>query len=73
MEVERPVHHKLFVGGFRHQLTGAQFHHAAAQTLKKKRPDRGVELFSRDTQVTQHRHHGTGTSSAPTGTDRPAD
>lgn len=51
MEIERCGHQKRFLGGYRHQLTGAEFHHAAVQTLLKKRPDRGVEVFSRDTQV----------------------
>lgn len=65
VEVERPGHRKKFLGGYRHQLTGVEFHHAAVQTLQKKRPDRGVEAFSRDTQVSA----GT-ISSAPTGTQR---
>ncbi|CAG01073.1 unnamed protein product [Tetraodon nigroviridis] len=52
VEVERPGHRKKFLGGYRHQLTGVEFHHAAVQTLQKKRPDRGVEAFSRDTQTT---------------------
>lgn len=51
VEIERCGHQKRFLGGYRHQLTGAEFHHAAVQTLPKKRPDRGVEVFSRDTQV----------------------
>lgn len=51
VEVEGGGHQKRFLGGYRHQLTGAEFHHAAVQTLPKKRPDRGVELFCRDTQV----------------------
>lgn len=56
MEVERSGHQKRFLGGYRHQLTGAEFHHAAVQTLQKKRPDRGVEVFSRDTQVSSPGH-----------------
>lgn len=63
MEIARPRHQKKFLGGYRHQLTGVEYHHAAVQTLQKKRPDRGVQVFSRDTQVTtkhQHQfsHHG---------------
>uniref|UniRef100_H3CYI3 IQ motif and ubiquitin domain containing n=1 Tax=Tetraodon nigroviridis TaxID=99883 RepID=H3CYI3_TETNG len=53
VEVERPGHRKKFLGGYRHQLTGVEFHHAAVQTLQKKRPDRGVEAFSRDTQTVE--------------------
>lgn len=51
VEIVRPGHQKKFLGGYRHQLTGVEYHHAAVQTLKKKRPDRGVQVFSRDTQV----------------------
>lgn len=52
VEIERPCHQKRFLGGYRHRLTGVEYHHAAVQTLQKRRPDRGVQLFSRDTQVT---------------------
>lgn len=52
VEIERACYQKSFLGGYRHQLTGVEYHHAAVQTLQKKRPDRGVQLFSRDTQVT---------------------
>lgn len=60
MEVVRPGHQKKFLGGYRHQLTGVEYHHAAVQTLQKKTPGRGVQVFSRDTQVTtkhQERQH----------------
>ncbi|KAJ4922996.1 hypothetical protein JOQ06_021697 [Pogonophryne albipinna] len=53
VEIERPPQQKAFLGGFKHRLTGAQYHHAAVQTLPKRRADRGVVLFSRNTQV-QH-------------------
>lgn len=51
VEIERPRHQKAFLGGYRHRLTGMEYHHAAVQTLPKRRPDRGVAVFSRDTQV----------------------
>lgn len=51
VEIERPRQQKTFLGGYRHRLTGAEYHHAAVQTLPKRRPDRGVVVFSRDTQV----------------------
>lgn len=58
VEVERPRHHKRFLGGYRHRLTGAEFHHAAVQTQQKKKPDRGAQVFSRDTQVRQQEADG---------------
>ncbi|XP_028440129.1 IQ and ubiquitin-like domain-containing protein isoform X2 [Perca flavescens] len=51
VEIERPPQQKVYLGGYRHQLTGVQYHHAAVQTLPKRRPDRGVEVFSRNTQT----------------------
>lgn len=51
VEIERRSQRKAFLGGYRHRVTGAEYHHAAVQTLPKKRPDRGSEVTSRDTQV----------------------
>ncbi|KAK2842772.1 hypothetical protein Q5P01_012972 [Channa striata] len=51
VEIERPRQQKPFLGGYRHRLTGTEYHHAAVQTLPKRRPDRGVTVFSRDTQT----------------------
>ncbi|KAM7397307.1 hypothetical protein PAMP_020291 [Pampus punctatissimus] len=51
VEIERPFQQKAFLGGYRHRLTGAEYHHAAVQTPPKKRPDRGVVVFSRNTQT----------------------
>ncbi|XP_056291668.1 IQ and ubiquitin-like domain-containing protein [Pseudoliparis swirei] len=51
VEIERPPQQKAFLGGYRHQLTGAEYHHAAVQTRSKRRPDRGAVVFSRDTQT----------------------
>ncbi|XP_034542639.1 IQ and ubiquitin-like domain-containing protein [Notolabrus celidotus] len=53
VEIERPRQQKAFLGGYKHRLTGAEYHHAAIQTLPKRRPDRGVEVFSRDTQTAE--------------------
>ncbi|XP_012994505.1 IQ and ubiquitin-like domain-containing protein isoform X3 [Esox lucius] len=51
VEVERVTHRKAFLGGYRHKATGTEYHHAAVQTIAKKKPDGGVETFSRDTQT----------------------
>ncbi|XP_028287017.1 IQ and ubiquitin-like domain-containing protein [Parambassis ranga] len=51
VEMERPRQQKAFLGGYRHRLTGVEYHHAPTQTPAKKRPDRGVEVFSRSTQL----------------------
>ena len=56
-EVELVVHivqenrKKPFLGGYRHRLTGTEFHNAAAQTLPKIRVPSSVEKFHRDTQT----------------------
>ncbi|KAL6106220.1 iqub [Pungitius sinensis] len=51
VEIERPPQHKAFLGGYRHRLTEVEYHHAAAQTPPKRRPDRELVVFSRDTQT----------------------
>uniref|UniRef100_UPI0037E70651 IQ motif and ubiquitin-like domain-containing protein n=1 Tax=Semicossyphus pulcher TaxID=241346 RepID=UPI0037E70651 len=51
VEIERPRQSKAFLGGYKHRLTGTEYHHAAVQTVPKRRPDRGVVVFSRDTQT----------------------
>ncbi|KAK5866832.1 hypothetical protein PBY51_011375 [Eleginops maclovinus] len=53
VEIRRPPQQKAFLGGFKHRLTGAQYHHAAVQTLPKRRPDRGLVLLSRNTQTVE--------------------
>ncbi|XP_013863406.1 IQ and ubiquitin-like domain-containing protein [Austrofundulus limnaeus] len=53
VEIELSCHKKPFLGGYRHRLTGVEYHHAAVQTLPKRRPDRGVVIFSRDTQTAE--------------------
>ncbi|XP_043084759.1 IQ and ubiquitin-like domain-containing protein isoform X2 [Puntigrus tetrazona] len=51
VEIERATRGKAFLGGYRHRVTKAEYHHAAVQTRPKKRPDKGVEMFSRDAQT----------------------
>ncbi|XP_028304032.1 IQ and ubiquitin-like domain-containing protein isoform X3 [Gouania willdenowi] len=55
VEIERPRQQMAFLGGFRHRLTGVEYHHAATQNIPKKRPDRGMDVFSREIQTTQWR------------------
>ena len=56
-EVEVVVHivqesrKKPFLGGYKHRLTGAEFHNASAQTIPKIRVPSSVEKFHRDTQT----------------------
>nr|XP_055049336.1 IQ and ubiquitin-like domain-containing protein [Misgurnus anguillicaudatus] len=56
VEIERATQGKPFLGGYRHKVTKAEYHHAAIQTTSKKRPDRGIEMFSRDTQTVELRN-----------------
>ncbi|KAF6717715.1 IQ and ubiquitin-like domain-containing protein [Oryzias melastigma] len=55
--VEHSFKQKPFLGGYRHQLTKTEYHHAAVQTIPRKKPDRGVTVFSRDTQTVQLKSH----------------
>lgn len=51
MHIERTGVPKPFLGGYRSRRTGVEYHNAAVQTLPKRRPDKGVETFERDTQT----------------------
>lgn len=51
VEIERTTRKNPFLGGYCHKVTKTDYHHAGVQTVARKRPDRGVEMFSRDTQV----------------------
>ncbi|NWT93858.1 IQUB protein, partial [Urocynchramus pylzowi] len=51
VKVERPTYNKPFLGGFRNISTGVEFHNAGSQTKPKKRPDKGIQLFCRETQT----------------------
>ncbi|MEQ2234541.1 hypothetical protein ILYODFUR_032702, partial [Ilyodon furcidens] len=50
VEIKHSRHQKPFLGGYRHRLTGVEYHHASVQALLKKKPDRGVLIYSRSTQ-----------------------
>ncbi|OCT89049.1 IQ and ubiquitin-like domain-containing protein [Xenopus laevis] len=56
VEIERLNYRKPYLGGYRHKATGVVFHHAGTQTVPKKRPDRGVVVFCRETQTVQHKN-----------------
>ncbi|XP_071961222.1 IQ motif and ubiquitin-like domain-containing protein [Antedon mediterranea] len=56
VEIERSVHRKPFIGGYRHRLNGIEYHHAAAQTRPKVKPDNGIEKFCRDTQTVREKN-----------------
>ncbi|NXW64428.1 IQUB protein, partial [Eurystomus gularis] len=51
VKIERPTYRKPFLGGFKNRKTGVEFHNAGSQTIPKKRPDKGIELFCRETQT----------------------
>uniref|UniRef100_A0A4W4GMX6 Ubiquitin-like domain-containing protein n=1 Tax=Electrophorus electricus TaxID=8005 RepID=A0A4W4GMX6_ELEEL len=53
VEIERATRKKAFLGGYSHKLTKTEYHHAAVQTMARRRPDRGVETFSRDSQTVE--------------------
>ncbi|KAG8439832.1 hypothetical protein GDO86_005848 [Hymenochirus boettgeri] len=56
VEIERLNYRKPYLGGYRHKVTGVVFYHAGTQTVPKKRPDRGVVVFCRDTQTVQSKN-----------------
>ncbi|XP_044851475.1 IQ and ubiquitin-like domain-containing protein isoform X1 [Mauremys mutica] len=51
VEIERPTYRKPFLGGFKHRVTGVEFHNAGSQTVPKKRCDKGIKVFCRETQT----------------------
>nr|XP_056703166.1 IQ and ubiquitin-like domain-containing protein [Euleptes europaea] len=53
--ITRPTFQKPFLGGFRHRLTGMEYHNAGSQTVPKKRPEKGYEEFCRSTQTVVER------------------
>ncbi|XP_074840214.1 IQ motif and ubiquitin-like domain-containing protein [Carettochelys insculpta] len=61
VEIERPTYRKPFLGGFKHRVTGVEFHNAGSQTVPKKRCDKGIKVFCRETQtvVEKNRHQQT--------------
>ncbi|KAK7499622.1 hypothetical protein BaRGS_00009274, partial [Batillaria attramentaria] len=56
VEIERATTKKPFLGGFRHKVSGTEFHNASAQTMQKPRAYTGMERFCRDTQTVQQLH-----------------
>ncbi|XP_011943293.1 PREDICTED: IQ and ubiquitin-like domain-containing protein isoform X4 [Cercocebus atys] len=50
VEIVKSDLHKPFLGGFRHKVTGVEYHHAGTQTVPKKIPER-LSVFCRDTQT----------------------
>ncbi|XP_036617103.1 IQ and ubiquitin-like domain-containing protein [Trichosurus vulpecula] len=54
VEIERIDFHKPFLGGFRHKITGTEYHNAGTQTVPKKAPVK-MNIFSRDTQTVTER------------------
>ncbi|XP_035283146.1 IQ and ubiquitin-like domain-containing protein isoform X1 [Anguilla anguilla] len=53
VEIERATQRKTFLGGYRHKVTGTEFHHCAVQTVAKRPPGKGLETFCRDTQTVE--------------------
>uniref|UniRef100_UPI00398EA95E IQ motif and ubiquitin-like domain-containing protein n=1 Tax=Pristiophorus japonicus TaxID=55135 RepID=UPI00398EA95E len=51
VEIERLPYHKPFLGGYKHRLTGTEFHHAGTQTTSKRINFSCVEKFCRETQT----------------------
>ncbi|XP_044534228.1 IQ and ubiquitin-like domain-containing protein [Gracilinanus agilis] len=54
VEIERLDFKKPFLGGFRHKLTGTEYHNAGTQTVPKKVPEK-LNIFSRETQTISER------------------
>ncbi|NXU18730.1 IQUB protein, partial [Pardalotus punctatus] len=51
VKIEKPTYKKPFLGGFRNMSTGVELHNAGSQTKPKKRPDKGIQLFCKETQT----------------------
>ncbi|XP_054029756.1 IQ and ubiquitin-like domain-containing protein [Dryobates pubescens] len=51
VKIERPAYHKPFLGGFKNRITGVEFHNAGSQTIPKTPPDKGIQVFCRETQT----------------------
>ena len=57
VQIVRATTRKLFLGGYRHRVTGAVYHHAAAQTVPLgSQLDRSSWMFNRSTQTCAERH-----------------
>lgn len=42
VKLERPQVKKPFLGGYKHKVSGIEYHHASVQTLTKRKEDNGV-------------------------------
>ncbi|XP_005402382.1 PREDICTED: IQ and ubiquitin-like domain-containing protein [Chinchilla lanigera] len=54
VEIVQSDFHKPFLGGFRHKVTGIEYHNAGTQTVPKKIPEK-FNVFCRDTQTVLQR------------------
>ncbi|XP_032726149.1 IQ and ubiquitin-like domain-containing protein isoform X2 [Lontra canadensis] len=54
VEIIKSDFHKPFLGGFRHKITGIEYHNAGTQTVPKKIPKKD-NVFCRDTQTVLQR------------------
>ncbi|XP_037692193.1 IQ and ubiquitin-like domain-containing protein isoform X2 [Choloepus didactylus] len=54
VQVVKSDFHKPFLGGFRHKITGIEYHNAGTQTVPKKVPEK-QDIFCRDTQTVYQR------------------
>lgn len=54
VEIIKSDFHKPFLGGFKHKITGIEYHNAGTQTVPKKIPEKNA-AFSRDTQTVSER------------------
>lgn len=51
VSVKKQSGKKPFLGGFRHKVSGVEYHNASAQTTAKKKPGNGVAKYERDAQT----------------------
>ena len=56
VHVVQEMKKKPFLGGYKHRLSGIEFHNAAAQTMPKVRVPSPIERFHRDTQTYKMRN-----------------
>jgi hypothetical protein len=56
VHVEKASRQKPFIGGYRHKVTGVEYHHAGTMTMSKRQPDNGILKFQRETQTVNTRN-----------------
>lgn len=64
VEIIQESRNKAFLGGFKHRLTGVEYHNATVQTIPKIRVPSPVERFHRDTQTYKLRNRVQQTTNA---------